>query len=117
MSNFFGKYMLVGLVILAFLFYLYTSYLLNQRDKARSDFIKVNEQMAQLIKVNDEQTGQINSLNKQLALNNAYINSLEQRRTTTKQLFTHAENSFKKATYDNQTINDWAKQSLPSGLY
>lgn len=117
MNNLFTKYTLVGLVILAFLFCLYTTNLQGQRDKARNDFIKVNEQMAQLIKINNEQIGQINSLNKQLALNNAYISSLEQRKAATKLVFNNAENSFKKATYDNQTINDWANQSLPNGLF
>lgn len=104
----------LGLVLLA-LFYVWN--LRNQRDKAIDGFNRANQQIAQLIKVNRDQAGAVDLLNKQLILNDAYIEGLEQRRKNTEQVLTPTETKFKKAKNENPTVNEWANQPLPKGLY
>lgn len=103
-----------GLVMLA-LFYIW--YLRNDREQAINDFNRANQQITQLINVNHSQAGAIDLLNKQLALNDAYIDGLEQRRKNTEQVLVPTESKFKKAKNEDPSINEWANKPLPIGLY
>lgn len=113
MNKYFGV-AAFGLVV-PVLFYIWC--LRHDRDKAVSDFNRANQQVAQLIKINRDQAGEVDFLNRQLTLKDTYINGLELRRNNTEQVLTPIELKFKKAKHENQSVNEWANQSLPRGLY
>lgn len=107
----------MGLLILLGLLAIYTVLLRNELDQAVDDYDRANQQIAKLITINRDQAGAIDLLHKQLALNDAYIDGLEQRRSNTEQQAAQAESNFKKAKHENPSINEWANQPLPTGLY
>ncbi len=111
------NYPIIGLIIILVLMVVYISFITKQRDQAIDGFNRANQQIAQLIKINRDQAGAVDLLNKQLALNDAYIEGLEQRRKNTEQVLAPTESKFKKAKNENPSINDWANQPLPMGLY
>lgn len=110
------KYLSIGAGVFVVLLLIYCLLLKNDRDNALSKIDRLNGQLNTAIKANIALKGDVDLLNKQLALNDAYIDGLEQRKRNTEQVITPIKNQFKQAKHENPSINDWAGQPLPSGL-
>ncbi|UYZ83188.1 hypothetical protein MTZ49_11325 [Entomomonas sp. E2T0] len=111
------KYASIGLVALLAITIIYISILSNQRDKALLQLNSAESQIIQLVDINKNLNGSIDLLESQAQQNRVYITKLEAKRTETEKQATKLVQEFKTKKHENQTINNWASQPLPNGLY
>lgn len=113
----FNSYISIGLGITAILLLIYCLSLRNSRDNAVNSLDRANDQLNQLISSNINLKGSIDLLEQQAQQNRVYITELEAKRTETEKQATKLVQEFKVKKHENQTINNWASQPLPNGLY
>lgn len=111
------KYLVLGLVLMLLLTVIYSLFIRNQRDHAINKLDIANGQINGLIKTNLDLKGSIDLLERQDQQNRVYITTLEAKRAETEKQASKLSHDFKVKRHENQTINDWANQPLPSGLY
>lgn len=111
------KYSLISLVALLLISLVYISIVSNQRDMALERLDRANSYIIQLQQANINLKGSIDLLEQQAQQSRDYITDLESKRTETEKQATKLAQEFKTKKHENQTINNWASQPLPSGLY
>lgn len=111
------KYLSIGLAGLLVLAVIYCLLVSNQRDNALNKLDKANEQVSGLIKDNKGLKGTIDLMRKNAEEDRRYMADLEKREAETEEKTNSLELKFKKAKNENKTINTWANDKLPVGLY
>lgn len=111
------NYPSIGLGILLILCIIYTLFVSNQRDNALDSLDRANSHINQLQQANINLKGSIDLLEQQAQQSRVYITELEAKRTETEKEATKLVQEFKVKKHENQTINNWASQPLPNGLY
>ncbi len=113
----FNSYLSIGLTVIAVILLIYCLSLRNSRDNAVNRLDKTNEQLNSLIAANKDLRGTIDLLQIQAEQNDRYIVDLDSKRKESEIKANELLNRFQNAKRTNQTINNWASQSLPIGLY
>ena len=111
------KYSFIAFLVLLLISAFYILLVSNQRDEALERLDRANSHITQLQQSNINLKGSIHLLEKQAQQNRDYITDLESKRTNTEQEANKLAQEFKTKKNENQTINKWASQPLPNGLY
>ncbi len=115
--NTINKYLSIGLTVIAVILLIYCLSLRNSRDNAVNRLDKLNEQLNTLTATNKDLKVTINLLKMEAEQNNRYIVDLDNKRKESEFKANELLNRFRNDKRTNQTINTWANQSLPNGLY
>ncbi len=113
----FNSYLSIGLTVIAVILLIYCLSLRNSRDNAVNRLDKLNEQLNTLTATNKDLKVTINLLKMEAEQNNRYIVDLDNKRKESEFKANELLNRFRNDKRTNQTINTWANQSLPNGLY
>lgn len=113
----FNSYLSIGLTVIAVILLIYCLSLRNSRDNAVNRLDKLNEQLNTLTATNKDLKGTIDLLKIEAEQNDRYIVDLDNKRKESESRANELLNRFRNDKRTNQTINTWANQSLPNGLY
>lgn len=113
----FNSYLSIGLTVIAVILLIYCLSLRNSRDNAVNRLDKLNEQLNTLTATNKDFKGTIDLLKIEAEQNDRYIVDLDNKRKESESRANELLNRFRNDKRTNQTINTWANQSLPNGLY
>lgn len=111
------NYLTISLTVFLLLCIVYTSHIKNQRDKIQHNLALSERQLNDLAEINKNLSNSIDVLEKQAEQSRHYIYNLEQKNKQTQKKTNQLIQQFKRLKNENKVINNWANQSLPSGMY
>lgn len=111
------RYAYIFMILLALCVAGYIKLLKDSRSNALYKLEIANTQINQLISLNSDLKGTIDTLVKNAEEDRAFISDLEKKRKETEDKANSELNTFKRAKRESQNISDWANQPLPLGLY
>lgn len=111
------KYSTVGLILCLVITFSYSLIIKSQRDQVKNQLNSSEHEIAQLKASNKALDQVIQTLEQQNQQNRQYINELEEKRLATQEQTNQQIQQFKRQQHENSTINSWANEPIPSGLY
>lgn len=111
------NYSSIALIFCLFIALVYGFVIKGQRDQMKEQLNSSEQKIEQLMASNQSLNQAIKALELQQQQNKEYMAELEQKRLATQQEANQQVQQFKKKQHENSTINSWANQPIPSGLY